>query len=969
MGMRGRVFLICVLAIAMLASVSILSTDGDAISAGASFTEDGVVYQKVAGDNTVEVYDLSFYFVETILEIPSTVQHASVDYTVVGIGFNAMGGSSLKKLVLPDTIQYIDNMAFYNNFDMELESLPESLTKIGNDAFYECRSITISSIPDSVTSLGSESFYNCDGIKELNIGSGITKLPSGCFYGCSGLTSISIPGTVKEVDGSFEGCENIAEVYIEDGVNSLDFSAFASLPRLTSVSIPDSVTYLGSAFENCTGLMSVRISESVTEMRGTFKGCTSLTSVNIPDSVKKMDRTFEGCTSLGSFNIGPNVSSLGYNTFSGTPIKELTIPSSVRSIGGAFNDCTQLVSVVFEEGISEINYGFSGCTMLEHIEIPKGVYSIGSAFTGCTSLETISLPDSIHELNGTFEGCTSLSSVNFKSITNVKIGDNTFKGCESLEDFDLSQVNEIGSEAFLGCTSLESIDLSIALRSIGNEAFEGCTSLRWVTIPHNSTYADVTLGDRVFADCWNMESAYVGVNVKSVGDQAFADCAALTRLMFLCTGEVGEEVFDGCSEIAYAVIHSPEILSQIRLSYSTDTLAIGGTVEHISENLFSQLSNLRVLIIEEGVVSVDNYAFRNSHDLELVAIPDSLSSVGHIAFDIRNPGCKVAGPDGCLDNYSNVDLRYTNLIVYSIYDYPKGADFVYYQGMDRGSSYTPVVEDIPGYSTNLGQAVLVMPDEDEELNVRYYPRTYSIMFTYNSETYAKYNLSYGEQIPLPDVVPFRGPEYDFTFIFSGWEGYTEGMLVTDDVVFEAEFTRTLSGMDQAVIRDNRLNVFEYVKESVLLTPDMASQILDRLSSEGISQAWFGFIRGGIILDSEDLSIISGKGIEMYVGSDDGQNIVFEGSDGSIKAEVVVEFKVLHGSVAEVRQISTNGSYTVVPSTYDGSNVHFEVVESGKFTIVSQNAPLDNLIIIVVTVAFILAVLVFAYFRYSFRKDE
>ncbi|MCQ2071325.1 MAG: leucine-rich repeat domain-containing protein [archaeon] len=51
-----------------------------------------------------------------------------------------------------------------------------------------------------------------------------------------------------------------------------------------------------------------------------------------------------------------------------------------------------------------------------------------------------------------------------------------------------------------------------------------------------------------------------------------------------------------------------------------------------------------------------------------------------------------------------------------------------------------------------------------------------------------YSLEYGKMIELPNMVPTKASENGVTYIFAGWDGYTEGMCITSDTVFTASFT-------------------------------------------------------------------------------------------------------------------------------------------------------------------------------------
>ena len=159
--------------------------------------------------------------------------------------------------------------------------IPNSVTYIGNDAFFDCKSLTSINIPNSVTNIGDSAFCGCSSLTSINIPNGVTNIGSHAFSSCKSLTSINIP----------------------DGVTNIGSHAFSSCKSLTSINIPNSVTYIGNlAFNNCESLTNVNIPNSVTNIGNfAFSWCKSLTSINIPDSVTYIGNCAFGlCSSLPS---------------------------------------------------------------------------------------------------------------------------------------------------------------------------------------------------------------------------------------------------------------------------------------------------------------------------------------------------------------------------------------------------------------------------------------------------------------------------------------------------------------------------------------------------------------------------------------------------------------------------------------------------------------------------------------------
>ena len=266
----------------------------------------------------------------------------------------------LTKVIIPDGVSIIGDLAFVGCSSLTSITIPDSVTSIGSWAFEGCSSLTSVSIPNSVTSIGERAFTDCSSLTSVSIPESVTNLGSNPFADCQALTSIAVAAGNKKYyirDSVLMSRDNLLVCYpagltarsyaIPAGVTSIGHSAFYSCRSLTSVSIPESVTSIeGFAFSVCSSLKSVSIPESVTSVGDwEFSAWISLTSVSIPESVTSIGEcAFSGCSSLTSMRIPESVTSIGDWAFSGcSSLTSMRIPESVTSIGKeAFASCSKL---------------------------------------------------------------------------------------------------------------------------------------------------------------------------------------------------------------------------------------------------------------------------------------------------------------------------------------------------------------------------------------------------------------------------------------------------------------------------------------------------------------------------------------------------------------------------------------------------------------------------------------------------
>lgn len=98
----------------------------------------------------------------------------SVRHVVVPEGFRVLpefGLSDCKKLetlILPSTLERIEDCACMGDAALRSIALPEGLREIGAGAFANCRSLEEIVLPDSLERIGMLCFYQCTGLKRVS---------------------------------------------------------------------------------------------------------------------------------------------------------------------------------------------------------------------------------------------------------------------------------------------------------------------------------------------------------------------------------------------------------------------------------------------------------------------------------------------------------------------------------------------------------------------------------------------------------------------------------------------------------------------------------------------------------------------------------------------------------------------------------------------------------------------------------
>ena len=283
-------------------------------------------------------------------------------------------GCNLLDLTFSNSVETIENRAFWDNYTIQIIRFGKGLKRIESDVFGADRLaevhipdietwcniefIDLSSIPTYRNSSNTKVYLNGKIVDKLDIPSNIEYVPSYAFFGWE-----------------------VSQITIPESVVSIGEYAFANNDMLTDLVFP-------------TSLNTISI--------GTFYMCTSLKNVSMPQQLLSIGKEcFYGCKSLHSITLPSNITTIGTDAFYGcTSLAEISFPESITSIGSnAFSNCTGLTKVVclIPFPISASSGIFSGmnqdsCTLV----VPEWsalLYKMAVGWSEFSKIETVKTGD------------------------------------------------------------------------------------------------------------------------------------------------------------------------------------------------------------------------------------------------------------------------------------------------------------------------------------------------------------------------------------------------------------------------------------------------------------------------------------------------------------------------------------------------------------------------------------------------
>jgi TPR repeat protein len=212
---------------------------------------------------------------------------------------------------------------FFNNERYFFE-IPYGTICIGDNAF-EDSSIKSIIIVNSVTAIGESSFSGCENLYEISFPSTITKIGAGAFAGCRNLLDVKLPPHLKCIDvQAFDSCRNLTHVLIPNNIEEIGNMAFMST-NLSSVSLPQNLKKIGGMAFAGAPLASINSKSSrfkVDDM--------TIYSIDGKELVQ-----YYGHDSM--FEIPETVVKIADFAFAfAYTLREIVIPDSIKEIGKSF---------------------------------------------------------------------------------------------------------------------------------------------------------------------------------------------------------------------------------------------------------------------------------------------------------------------------------------------------------------------------------------------------------------------------------------------------------------------------------------------------------------------------------------------------------------------------------------------------------------------------------------------------------
>lgn len=138
---------------------------------------------------------------------------------------------------------YAFSLGLYNGAASLTTINLENVKSLGEHAFSNCTKLQAAIIPNC-TYLGEQVFSGCTSLSTVTLSDELEHIAYRTFYRCSSLKDITLPSSLKTINGcAFEGAR-LTSIDIPEGVTLIGYRAFEGCP-LESINLPSTLESIG----------------------------------------------------------------------------------------------------------------------------------------------------------------------------------------------------------------------------------------------------------------------------------------------------------------------------------------------------------------------------------------------------------------------------------------------------------------------------------------------------------------------------------------------------------------------------------------------------------------------------------------------------------------------------------------------------------------------------------------------------
>ncbi len=209
------------------------------------FIEKNGGYYYIKSDGTA-VFAWSDYTASDSSEpvtIPFVIENEINGCPVTAIENGAFSNSPLTEIVLPDSIEFIDRLAFSTCRNLQKINFPENLKYIGNLAFTGCNLLSEIELNCPELKIMNKAFSDCNGLINVSLNAG--EIGEAAFSSCIKLQYVTVGEDVVRLGADvFENCSELEHISFSKGIKAIGQGAFSNT-EIKSMTLLPTIKIIG----------------------------------------------------------------------------------------------------------------------------------------------------------------------------------------------------------------------------------------------------------------------------------------------------------------------------------------------------------------------------------------------------------------------------------------------------------------------------------------------------------------------------------------------------------------------------------------------------------------------------------------------------------------------------------------------------------------------------------------------------
>lgn len=726
-------------------------------------------------------------------------------------------------------------------------------------------------IPDTlggytVTGIDRSAFEGCYQITEVVIPDSVAYIGYRAFYGCSKLQEITLPfvGESKKESSYYR---RFAYIF-----GTGDKNDHHNVPQsLKKVTITNEESLPRQAFYSCWYIESVVLSGNITEIEmNAFENCQYLTSVIIPDSVV--------CIAPDSFK-----NSGYYNDASNWE-------DGVLYIGNHLIDAKSTISSSYtvKEGTKHIAASAFNSTNITEVIIPDSVTHIGaSAFSGNSALKSVILGKGVENIGASaFSSCSKITAAAYRGSEadweNVTVGTgNTYLTDKlSYDSIWLILYDNDGEEIKKVLTTKRTrLDESIVpeknehtYKLYADQYFGEEFDSNTIFMEDSAVYVKYTINQYTYTflnydgSVFYEKKADYGSVITPPSDEPFRTGTKQYTYLF-----VDWEDYNQGMTLTEDISFEPNFEAVTNRYTYTFLDAYGKEVKKVSADYGS--------VITPPAAPVKNSTAQYDYTFSAwTGFTDGMRLTGNVTFtpeytsSLRNYTYEFLDAEGFEAESTTAPYGSVIVLPEENPEKAKTAQYTYefagWEGYSEGMRLTGNITFTPEYTSMVNKYTYIFTD-------------------YLGLPVKEVTANYGTEIKAPLINPERPKTAQYTYIFTGWDGFEGGMRLTGDISFAPEYRADVNYYTYTFLDGDGEVFFEEEADygSIIQMPDETPRKTPTVEYHYIFTEWENYQEGMTLKKDISFAAIFEEEINYYT-------YTFLDGDG----EVFFEDEAPYGSV-------------------------------------------------------------------------